>query len=254
MYFQLTAPAPAWAVAPGKPTQGYPWSQEPNPTDFNQFVEAVATRYSGHDTSRRGARSRYSRPSSRPADHAPAGAVRPRRPVRRRLATAEDRPAAAAARQRDLLGNLERAQRGRLAQPQYRKGPHHTSCRIPVCRLPVPAVGRRELERPEGERPRQRPDPDRRDRIRRQHDTAPIRARGGHASARTSSRSRVRPRPRSSARRRATPGRSLRFQAFRAVRHDRLRAPPVRVRRAAGRGAEPGTSSRSPSCHGSRAS
>ncbi|MDQ6605388.1 MAG: hypothetical protein M3Z06_02435 [Actinomycetota bacterium] len=47
VYFQLTAPAPAWAVARAKPTQGYPWSQRPNPQQFGQFAQAVGQRYSG---------------------------------------------------------------------------------------------------------------------------------------------------------------------------------------------------------------
>ncbi len=47
VYFQLTAPAPAWAVARGKPTQGYPWSQKPNPRQFGQFAQAVGRRYRG---------------------------------------------------------------------------------------------------------------------------------------------------------------------------------------------------------------
>jgi hypothetical protein len=47
VYFQLTAPAPTWAVARGKPTQGYTWSQRPNPTQFGEFAQAVGRRYSG---------------------------------------------------------------------------------------------------------------------------------------------------------------------------------------------------------------
>jgi hypothetical protein len=47
VYFQITPPAPAWAVARGRPTQGYTWSQRPNPTEFEQFVQAVGHRYSG---------------------------------------------------------------------------------------------------------------------------------------------------------------------------------------------------------------
>jgi len=47
VYFQLVPPAPAWALAKGQPTQGYPWSQKPNASDFGKFVQAVATRYSG---------------------------------------------------------------------------------------------------------------------------------------------------------------------------------------------------------------
>jgi hypothetical protein len=47
VYFQLTPPAPAWAVGKNRPTQGYPWSQKPSASEFGQFVEAVARRYSG---------------------------------------------------------------------------------------------------------------------------------------------------------------------------------------------------------------
>jgi hypothetical protein len=47
VYFQLVPPAPAWALATGTPTQGYPWSQKPNASDFGKFVQAVALRYSG---------------------------------------------------------------------------------------------------------------------------------------------------------------------------------------------------------------
>jgi hypothetical protein len=47
VYFQLTAPAPAWAVSRAKPTQGYSWSQRPNPQQFGQFAQAVGQRYSG---------------------------------------------------------------------------------------------------------------------------------------------------------------------------------------------------------------
>lgn len=47
VYFQLTAPAPAWAVSRSQPHQGYAWSNQPNPTYFGQFAEAVGRRYSG---------------------------------------------------------------------------------------------------------------------------------------------------------------------------------------------------------------
>ena len=48
VYFQLTGPAPAWAVAKGNPPAGgHSWSYEPNPREFEQFAEAVGTRYSG---------------------------------------------------------------------------------------------------------------------------------------------------------------------------------------------------------------
>jgi hypothetical protein len=47
VYFQLTAPAPPWAVSTQTPTQGYSWSHRPSPRLFGQFVTAVARRYSG---------------------------------------------------------------------------------------------------------------------------------------------------------------------------------------------------------------
>jgi hypothetical protein len=48
VYFQLTAPAPAWATPPDPdPTYGHPFTYDPNPTMFGQFVQAVGTRYSG---------------------------------------------------------------------------------------------------------------------------------------------------------------------------------------------------------------
>ena len=48
VYFQIVPPAPAWAVAQSPPTPpGYSWSQRPNPFDYQQFVQAVGTRYSG---------------------------------------------------------------------------------------------------------------------------------------------------------------------------------------------------------------
>jgi hypothetical protein len=47
VYFQPTAPAPNWATTPRKLPQGYRWSHDPNAKDYGQFVQAVATRYSG---------------------------------------------------------------------------------------------------------------------------------------------------------------------------------------------------------------
>jgi len=50
VYFQLTAPAPAWSVALHPKVQPYPWHpdvQKPNPTEFGQFVQAVGRRYDG---------------------------------------------------------------------------------------------------------------------------------------------------------------------------------------------------------------
>ncbi len=47
VYFQLDPPAPRWAIPPGEPQQdgGPGWA--PDPTDYEQFVEAVGRRYSG---------------------------------------------------------------------------------------------------------------------------------------------------------------------------------------------------------------
>jgi hypothetical protein len=50
VYFQLTAPAPTWAVALHPQAQPYNWHpdvQNPNAQEFGQFVEAVGRRYSG---------------------------------------------------------------------------------------------------------------------------------------------------------------------------------------------------------------
>lgn len=47
VYFQLTAPAPNWAVEPGARSPEHSWSHEPNPREFGQFAEAVGRRYSG---------------------------------------------------------------------------------------------------------------------------------------------------------------------------------------------------------------
>jgi hypothetical protein len=48
VYFQITAPAPLWAVNPDDvPAYDHNWSHQPNPTLFGQFVTAVAKRYSG---------------------------------------------------------------------------------------------------------------------------------------------------------------------------------------------------------------
>jgi hypothetical protein len=47
VYFQLTAPAPNWAVAPGARSPEHSWSHEPNASEFGQFAEAVGRRYSG---------------------------------------------------------------------------------------------------------------------------------------------------------------------------------------------------------------
>ena len=47
VYFQLTAPPPAWAVTTHPKPQPYRWHpdvQNPNPTEFGQFVEAVGRR------------------------------------------------------------------------------------------------------------------------------------------------------------------------------------------------------------------
>ncbi len=47
VYFQLVPPAPTWAVARGRATQGYSWSHNPSASEFGQFVHAVGRRYSG---------------------------------------------------------------------------------------------------------------------------------------------------------------------------------------------------------------
>src|SRR5262249_38432991 len=49
VFFQITAPAPAWATSgPPEPRgQGYSWSEQPNPTYFREFVRAIGRRYSG---------------------------------------------------------------------------------------------------------------------------------------------------------------------------------------------------------------
>jgi hypothetical protein len=48
IYFDITAPAPDWAV-PHDPngSYGHPWSYEPNTSDLEKFAEAVGTRYDG---------------------------------------------------------------------------------------------------------------------------------------------------------------------------------------------------------------
>ena len=45
--FQLTPPAPDWAVNPNDGKQGYAWSRDPSPRMFRDFVTAVGRRYSG---------------------------------------------------------------------------------------------------------------------------------------------------------------------------------------------------------------
>lgn len=47
LYFQPTAPAPNWATTPRRLPQGYRWSHHPSAKAYGQFVQAVATRYSG---------------------------------------------------------------------------------------------------------------------------------------------------------------------------------------------------------------
>jgi hypothetical protein len=48
VYFQPTAPAPTWATPPRQLPQGYRFSHDPNAKEYGQFVQAIATRYSGH--------------------------------------------------------------------------------------------------------------------------------------------------------------------------------------------------------------
>lgn len=47
VYFQLQGPDPTWARAPGSGSQGPALGHMPNTQDFEQFVQAVGTRYSG---------------------------------------------------------------------------------------------------------------------------------------------------------------------------------------------------------------
>jgi hypothetical protein len=47
VYFQLTVPAPYWAVPARGPAQGYRWSQLPSPKEFGEFATAVGRRYNG---------------------------------------------------------------------------------------------------------------------------------------------------------------------------------------------------------------
>jgi hypothetical protein len=50
VYFQIVPPAPQWATSgPANEGRGngYRWSENPNPREFRQFVEAVGRRYSG---------------------------------------------------------------------------------------------------------------------------------------------------------------------------------------------------------------
>ncbi len=49
VYFQLTPPAPMWALPPGQDNnQGPPLGRAPNANEFRQFVQAVGRRYSGN--------------------------------------------------------------------------------------------------------------------------------------------------------------------------------------------------------------
>jgi len=48
LYLQPTAPAPNWATSPPKLPQGYRWSHDPSARLYGEFVQAIATRYSGH--------------------------------------------------------------------------------------------------------------------------------------------------------------------------------------------------------------
>ena len=49
VYFQITAPAPAWATSGPTEAQGdgYRWSEKPNAKYFREFVEAIGRRYGG---------------------------------------------------------------------------------------------------------------------------------------------------------------------------------------------------------------
>ncbi|PZS12020.1 MAG: hypothetical protein DLM64_05675 [Solirubrobacterales bacterium] len=49
VYFQLTPPAPMWALPPGQDNnQGEPLGRAPKTSEFRQFVQAVGRRYSGN--------------------------------------------------------------------------------------------------------------------------------------------------------------------------------------------------------------
>jgi len=51
VYFQPVAPAPYWATTRLPVPEGYRYADNPNPGDYGQFVQAVATRYDGrHST------------------------------------------------------------------------------------------------------------------------------------------------------------------------------------------------------------
>ena len=50
VYFQPVAPAPNWATTRLPVPQGYRYANNPNPADYGQFVQAVASRYDGHHT------------------------------------------------------------------------------------------------------------------------------------------------------------------------------------------------------------
>jgi hypothetical protein len=53
LYFDLTGPAPAWAVAHDPtPNVGHSWSYKPNISEFQQFAEAVGQRYNGSYTAK----------------------------------------------------------------------------------------------------------------------------------------------------------------------------------------------------------
>jgi hypothetical protein len=123
VYFQLTAPAPSWAVAPGKPTQGYPWSQEPNPSDFNEFVQAVGTRYSGT----------YVPPSSSPPPSSgnPIGGLPGLGGLTGLLGGGSQQQSQPQPLPRvSYWGIWNEPNEGAWLNPQYRDGPHHS--RIPV--------------------------------------------------------------------------------------------------------------------------
>jgi hypothetical protein len=47
VYFQLTPPAPQWAIPPNQPQQSKPLGRAPRTNEFREFVQAVGRRYSG---------------------------------------------------------------------------------------------------------------------------------------------------------------------------------------------------------------
>jgi hypothetical protein len=110
VYFQLTAPAPTWAVARAKPTQGYVWSQRPDPKQFGEFAQAAGRRYSGSLVttvpSTEPTPSVLGLPLALPLSQAPAPG------------TPDPLPRV------DYWGIWNEPNEGAWLNPQYRRGPH----------------------------------------------------------------------------------------------------------------------------------